>query len=66
MEEYIKHIKDEVESNKQGYTVAICGERVGGWLFENIDHAFYNNKAKGRSLPCPKCVEKVTEVLNQK
>lgn len=63
MKEYIKHIANTMKGlTKTSKT--LCGEETQGmWCFVSIDHAFYNNLADGRLLPCKKCVKKVLKVL---
>lgn len=43
---------------------SICGKFVGAeFHFTSIDHVYCTMKAKGRQLPCKKCLKEVLEVL---
>jgi hypothetical protein len=42
-----------------------CGEKLYSydWVFQDIDHAVYSTQQGSRNVPCPDCLTKIYEVL---
>jgi hypothetical protein len=62
--EYIKCIQHtHVDLPKTSW----CGEKLFSfdWAFQDIDHAVYSVQQGSRQVPCPDCLKKIYEVLNE-
>lgn len=59
-EDYHRHILDTRVDQKG---VALCGKRVFGWAYCDVDHA-YISTTRDAIQPCPDCAKKVIDVFN--
>jgi len=65
MEEYVKHIKDERNSNITKTQISYCGQNISmEFHFVDVTHAVCERQTKGRLLPCPECKRIVIDLLN--
>lgn len=61
MQEYQKHIRKNNDN-----TLTWCEEHiVWDWVFTDVEHALLVVEQGGRLQICPKCKEKIIEILNQ-
>lgn len=58
-EEYHHHVPDGIDDR-----TAICGERIFGWHYASITHAFLSVPVD-YIQPCPNCVKKIIEVFEK-
>ncbi len=60
LKEYQRHIADTHEERKG---LSICGERIFGWHYMDVDHAFMS-APRDYMQPCPACAAKVVAVFS--
>lgn len=60
--EYIHCIAD-TRADKKNLT--LCGTLDYGFMFVNIDHAYYNHLNKGRVMVCEECAKKLTDSFHE-
>jgi hypothetical protein len=60
--EYVKCIQ-HTRSDLQ--KTSWCGKKLSSfdWVFQDIDHAVYSVQYGSRQVPCPDCLKKIYEVL---
>lgn len=67
LKEYEAHITDHITSVQMGgdCAVAYCGIMIQGFAYVDASHAIADRQRNGRMLPCPKCRDKIIELLKR-
>lgn len=66
MEDYQKHVTNTRQSELTGHRVSYCRIQLTDQdqAFLNVDHVINTLEMGGLSMPCPKCKNKIIELLN--
>ena len=60
MQSHEVHIKNTCKD--QAY-FSICGETVFDFMFEGLDHAYWNENNEGRLKVCPSCLKEINQTF---